>query len=221
MNRKPRIWSNCLVGSVIFLLSQVTCSPPSAPIPPQSGTQIIAFGDSLVRGKGASPGKDWVSLVSTQLGVPILNKGRNGDTTRAALARLDRDVIQNDPRVVIVCLGGNDVLRRLPQKETFKNLTRIIDRIQETGAGVVLVGIRGGLLVDPYDDAFESLANTKRTYFVPDIMENILGNKARLADAVHPNDLGHQHVAKRIFPVVNKALGLTRTRVDQPIQFFE
>ena len=199
---------NWLVGGVLFLLIQSSCSPPSTPIPPQSGTQVIAFGDSLVKGKGASPGKDWVSLLSKQLGVTILNKGRNGETTRLALARLDGDVLQEDPRVVIVCLGGNDALRRWPREETFQNLTRIIGRIQETGAAVVLVGIRGGLLIDPYDEAFEALARKNRTYFVPDIMEGILGNAAWLADTVHPNDLGYQHIAERLAPILRNVLAL-------------
>ncbi len=189
---------------VLLLICLLACAPE--PLPPQAGTQVIAFGDSLVKGKGASPGQDWVSRLSRQMKITILNKGRNGETTRSALRRLDRDVLSQDPRIVILLLGGNDVLRRLPKKETFKNLAMMIDRIQEIWAAVVLVGVRGGLIGDPYKDSFESLAQKKRAYYVSDIMEGIWGNSAWLTDTVHPNDQGYKHIAERLAPVLTRVL---------------
>ncbi|MEC4674880.1 MAG: GDSL-type esterase/lipase family protein [Nitrospirota bacterium] len=82
-----------------------------------------------------------MSRLSRQMDISILNKGRNGETTRSALSRLEQDVLDQDPRIVILLLGGNDAIRRLPQKETFDNLAQMIDRIQQTGAAVVLVGV--------------------------------------------------------------------------------
>ena len=198
-----RSWT-CSCWWVLLLVGLLACA--QEPLPPRAGSQVIAFGDSLVRGKGASPGKNWVSRLSRQLGITILNKGRNGETTRSALGRLEQDVLSQDPRIVILVLGGNDVLRRLPKKETFKNLGMMIDRIQEIGAAVVLVGVRGGLIGDPYEDSFESLAHSKRTYYVSDIMEGIWGNPAWLTDTVHPNDQGYRHMAERIGPVLTRVL---------------
>ncbi len=86
-------------------LNQITNYPPS-------NGPIIAFGDSLTFGVGASTGQDYVSQLSRKAGVNIVNSGVSGDTTRDALARLDRDVISQDPSVVIVWLGGNDILQR-------------------------------------------------------------------------------------------------------------
>ena len=103
-------------------------------------------------------------------------------------------------------LGGNDALRGVPQEETFHNLSVIIDRIQLTGAAVVLVGVRGGLVLDPYKGAFEELSAKKRTYYVPDVMESIWGNPSRLADTVHPNDRGHQYIVNRLVPVLERVL---------------
>jgi len=195
----------CACCCFLFLIGTGACTP--APLPPQAGTQVIAFGDSLVKGKGASPGKDWVSRLSRQMGISILNKGQNGETTRSALSRLERDVLSQDPQVVIILLGGNDAIRRLPKKETFENLALMINRIQHAGAAVVLVGVRGGFIGDPYEESFEYLAHTKRTYYVPDIMEGIWGNPAWLADTVHPNDQGYRHMAQRLMPVLAAAIG--------------
>ena len=185
-------------------LAILGCSPE--PRQATSGTNAIAFGDSLVQGKGAARDKNWVSLLSQRYDVTILNKGRNGDTTSAALARLERDVLSNDPRVVLILLGGNDSFHRVSKDITFKNLSEIIDRIQQVGAAVVLIGVRGGLLLDPYDSAFKSLALAKRVYFIPDILEGILDDPALLADLVHPNNQGHQRMADRIAPVFEEAI---------------
>lgn len=197
--RKP-----CVGLLILGLISLGACTP--APLPSRAGTQVIAFGDSLVKGKGGSPGKDWVSRLSQQLGINILNKGRNGETTRSALSRLEEDVLNQDPRVVILLLGGNDALRRLPKKETFDNLAQIIDRIQQVGAAVLLVGVRGGFLLDPYEGQFEVLAQEKRTFYVSDIMQGIWGNRELLADTVHPNDQGYQRMADRLAPMLTTAL---------------
>ena len=115
---------------------------------PTTGHSIIAFGDSLVEGRGATPGNDFVAVLSRRLGVPIINAGRSGDTAGAALSRLDRAVLARSPRVVIVLLGGNDFLRRVPREETFGHLATIVGRIRERGAAVVLVGVSVGFLSD-------------------------------------------------------------------------
>ena len=112
---------------------------------PRGGKTIIALGDSLVEGVGASYDKDFVALLSVRLGVPIVNVGVGGDTAGTALDRLERDVLSRDPRIVIVLLGGNDALRRLPVATTFSNLGLLIDRVHEAGAGVLLLGVRGGI----------------------------------------------------------------------------
>lgn len=79
--------------------------------PPSSGP-IIAFGDSLTAGVGATAGQDYVSQLSRKSGVPIINAGISGNTTRDAAARLQSDVLSRNPSVVIVWLGGNDILQR-------------------------------------------------------------------------------------------------------------
>src|SRR3989338_1764834 len=92
--------------------------------PPKNQT-VVAFGDSLVEGVGATPGNDFISVLGRSLGIEIVNKGKSGDTTSSALQRLP-DILALEPGVVIVLLGGNDVLRRIQKKETFENLGRII-----------------------------------------------------------------------------------------------
>ncbi|MBI2096740.1 MAG: arylesterase [Candidatus Sungbacteria bacterium] len=173
---------------------------------PQGGSQIIAFGDSLVEGVGASPGHDFVSILSDRLRSPIINAGRAGDTTAAGLLRLNEAVLAQDPKIVIVLLGGNDALRRIPKEETFRNLETIIDRIQGRGAAVILIGVRGGILSDSYKKSFSSIAAEKGAFYIPDILDDIFGNARLISDPIHPNDQGYALMADRIEPVLKMVM---------------
>jgi len=174
---------------------------PDASQPTGSGP-VIAFGDSLVEGRGATTGHDLVSVLSQRLGVSIVNAGRSGDTTGTALSRLERDVLSHSPRIVIVLLGGNDFLRRVPIEDVFTNLATIVGRIRERGSAVVLVAVGVGLFSDPYRDEYESLARRLGAGLVPDVLDGIIGHANLMADAIHPNDKGYVIMADRLEPVL-------------------
>ena len=173
---------------------------------PTAGQTIVAFGDSLVEGRGATPGHDFVSVLSRRLGVPIVNAGRSGDTAESALSRLDRAVLARDPRVVIVLLGGNDFLRRVPKEKTFGHLATIVERIRQRGAAVVVAGVNVGLLSDTYGPEYEGLARRTSAGLAPDILGDIIGHADRMSDSIHPNDQGHEMIADRLEPALRDLL---------------
>src|SRR5438874_9057004 len=89
-----------------------------ANFPPRATGPWIAFGDSLTAGYGAEPGHDYPTLLSRKLGVEIRNFGQYGDTSKDGLDRVEAGAGLN-PRVVLLCLGGNDALQQLPRSQTF------------------------------------------------------------------------------------------------------
>jgi len=172
---------------------------------PSNGTTIVAFGDSLVAGVGATAGNDLVSQVAAAVGEPIVNLGNSGDTTRDALARIDT-VLAQDPKVVLVLFGGNDFLQNIPETETFANLETIIKTIQGSGSAVLLLGVRGGVLRDNYKSEFADLAQTYGTAHVSDVLDGLITNPDLMSDRIHPNDTGYQLIADRITPVLTQLL---------------
>ena len=152
-----------VVGAVALVTSLVGCAggPDMANID-SSGTAIIAFGDSLTYGEGASGGHDYPSLLSRHIGRDVINAGVNGETSRGALQRLQSDVLSQHPLLVIVEFGGNDFLQRLPRAETFANLDAIVRRIQEKGAMVVLASVPPGLIGDATRGEFLKIAKARR-----------------------------------------------------------
>jgi len=174
---------------------------------PKKEGDIIFFGDSLVEGIGAGPDMDLPSQLSRRLGVEIINAGKSGDTTASALNRLERDVLLKDPRLVIILLGGNDILQRSPPEEVAKNLRKIIELIRKEDAGIILIGVRGGIFGDPYKEMFENLAKERGVvYYVPDILDGIIGNPDLMSDPVHPNNQGYAKIADKLEPVLRKLL---------------
>jgi len=167
---------------------------------------VVAFGDSLVKGQGATPGNDFVSDLSARIGIPIINEGQGGDTTASALGRLDSDVISKNPNVVIVLLSGNDALQQVPITQTFQNLKDIVEKIKQAGAKVLLVGEPGGVFLDPYASRFSALAKNENVAYIPNILNGLIGHNDLMADAIHPNDKGNKIMADRIEADLRKLL---------------
>ena len=171
---------------------------------PSHNRNIIAFGDSLVAGVGASPEDSLVAELARLITAPVQNGGVAGDTTERARTRLADAVLARDPQVVIVLLGGNDVLQGVSTAETVVNLRAIVRSIQESGAVVILVGIQGGAFTDRLADGFRTLAAETRAAYVPNVLRGIIGNPLLSSDAVHPNAAGYRIVAQRILPALEK-----------------
>ena len=161
------------------------------------GRNIIAFGDSLTAGAGAGKGEDYPSKLSAMIGAPVINAGVNGDTTESALERLDKDVLSQSPRIVLVGLGGNDFLRRVPIQTTEANLRTIVQRIKAGGAMVVLLGFEFPIGPD-YGDMYEKVADDEQCLFVDDVVDGILTNTTLKSDEIHPNAAGYALMAERV-----------------------
>jgi acyl-CoA thioesterase I len=169
--------------------------------PPRNET-IVAFGDSLVQGVGASEGKDLFSQVESLTQKRIINKGVSGNTTRDGLNRID-EVLDEEPGVVIVVLGGNDYLRQVPIEETFQNLRTIVARLQKAGAVVIIAGVRGGVVSDRFAPEYEALTDEYDTGYVPNILKGLIARDEYMSDAIHPNDAGYAVIAARIAPLID------------------
>ena len=167
------------------------------------GANIICFGDSLTFGYGADLGEDYPATLRKLVNLPVINAGVDGDTTFAALKRLDKDVLAKNPRLVIVEFCGNDFLKKISKEDTVKNLTQIIERIQAKGAMVALADISAGAFFQEYRQAFKKLANQKKAIFIPVLLSKIITNPAMKSDFFHPNARGYQLIAKRIFKAIS------------------
>ena len=187
------------------------CGPKSPPVTalPSEAT-VLALGDSLTSGVGAKPGEDWPSLLAQSTPWDIINAGISGNTSAQGLARLPTLLQAHSPDLVIVGLGGNDFLRRLPTEQTRSTPTDIVKTIQAANAQVVLVGIpvanllaaASGSLSD--HPMYEAIAQDLKVPLVGDIWGPILSDPELRADTVHANAEGYATFAQALEGALRK-----------------
>ncbi len=182
-----------LVGWLVYdnLTSHVTNHNPT-------GKTIVAFGDSITAGYGVLPSATFVSLLEKELKVSIINAGVSGDTTEMGLARFPSVVMDNEPRVVLLELGGNDVIQQLPLDEVERNLDTMIREIHARGAAVLLIGTDLPTGMGGLKGRIKKLAKKHNCAVIPNVMSGIMGNRQYMLDRVHPNAEGHKLIAERI-----------------------
>ena len=170
------------------------------------GTEIICFGDSITFGYGAGPSEDYPTALTKLLNEQVVNAGIDGDTTVKALERLQADILDKNPRLVIVEFCGNDFLKKVPFDDTVKNIREITDKVQARGAMVAIVDISSGMFLKQYRSAFKKIAREKDAVFVPSVLSRIITNPAMKSDFLHPNARGYQLVAERVAHAVTPCL---------------
>lgn len=165
--------------------------------PPTATGPWIAFGDSLTEGFGAARGEDYPAVFSRLTGMEVKNLGIAGNTTQDGRSRLE-EAAKLKPRVVLLCLGGNDTLRQMAPETTFGNLGKMIDRFHREGSFVVLIGVQSAsLLRDKNQDRFEQLAEEKQVLLIENILDGVIFDRSLMSDRIHPNDKGYEKIAQR------------------------
>lgn len=195
-----------------------TAPPPSAPVVEtvDSRPVIVAFGDSLTAGYGVEPGlgyPDWLQkrLDREGLAYHVVNQGISGDTTSGGVARVE-EALRLSPVVVILSLGANDGLRGLPLEATRANLAEMMDRLQASGARVLLGGMTlprnyGQDYIRDFESIFKDLAREKRAGLIPFLLEGVATDpKLMQSDALHPNAEGNRRVAETVYQYLRPML---------------
>jgi acyl-CoA hydrolase len=201
----PRVALLCLLVAVS------ACGPGDVPNLDSPGTSIVCFGDSITAGVGAAAAESYPSRLSARLGLPVVNAGVPGDTARGGLARVD-EVLAADPWLVILELGGNDLLRRRPAEKTEEDLAAILDRLLAAGTAVVLVPVEAPLIGGSYGEMYGRLAERYGVPSVDGVLRDVLTDPRRKSDQIHPNAAGYADLAEAVADVVAP---LVEARLDR------
>jgi acyl-CoA thioesterase I len=186
----------CFILLLTMLLTACGDEQRYTPLPKTATVAIL--GDSLSYGTGAAIGQDYPSLLAANTGWNIINAGVPGDTSADGLERLQYLLDNYELDLLIVELGGNDFLRRVPEAETLHNLKNIVSAIKSHNVQPLLLAIPEfsplGAAVGRLSDhaLYEKLAKETGTPLIKDIFSDVLASNGLKADPIHPNAEGYR-----------------------------
>ena len=189
--------------SALLAAALTACSKtaPHAALP--EGSTILALGDSLTAGYGADATAAYPAVLAGLTGWQIINGGVSGNTSAQALARLPA-LMRRQPQLVLVSIGGNDFLRKVPEADTRSNIRQIVQQIKAAGVPAVLVAVPyfttgalfGRLREHPI---YEELAAELNVALLKGAWAEVLGDKKLKSDQIHANAQGYRVFAENMW----------------------
>jgi len=218
LKKFQRLW---LVGLILLVTACATrtgfgLDTPSLEMPvtqtPASGITILAFGDSLTEGFGVEPQDSYPAQLERKLQsdgyrIQVINGGISGETTSAALNRVDW-MLNTDPDLVIVETGANDALRGIDLDVTRQNLDEIVSRFSDSGAVVIVAGLQiiqnlGEEYTTGFADLYPKVAEKYEAILIPFMLEGVAADPSlNQADFIHPTADGYTVLVEHIYPFI-------------------
>ena len=196
MRQINRKWTFLLL--IIALVFLQACSDEKQKFELTDSGVILAFGDSLTFGTGANPEQSYPAQLAKLTGRTVINAGVPGEISEKALERLPELLNKHHPQLVILCHGGNDLLRKLNVAELELNLGKMVDLIQQSGADVLLVSVpKPGLLMQA-SPVYQRVAEAKGVAIEDSIIAKVEAEIEWKSDPIHPNAIGYKKIAEQL-----------------------
>lgn len=197
-----------LALAVVSLMLVACGEPPPQLSPLPRDAVILAFGDSLTRGTGADNGTSYPAVLATLTGHTVINAGIPGELSAAGLKRLPGVLQGTNPQLLILCHGGNDMLRKRSPEQLAANLREMIALARQRGVEVMLIGVpRPGLLLGTAD-VYHDVATSMRVPIEADVLADILGDAGLKSDPIHPNAAGYRVMAEAVHALLRASAAL-------------
>jgi len=177
----------------------VSCGDPPPQLPKLSADAVIlAFGDSLTYGTGVKDYQSYPAVLSQLIGREVVNAGVPGEVSAAGLKRLPIEIDRVDPDLLILCHGGNDMLRKKDMGQAEANIRQMIRLARGQGIPVLMLGVpKPGLFLSAADH-YQRIADDLQVPIEDEIIPELLGDNAYKSDAVHPNAKGYKRIAESV-----------------------
>jgi len=166
---------------------------------------VLAFGDSLTYGTGAKAEDSYPAVLGQLIGRTVIRSGVPGEQTAGGLERLPGVLDEHKPRLVIVCLGGNDMLRKGTPANIETNLRKTLQEIKSRGLDVMLIGVPAPALIASPPEFYSRLAQEFSVPYEGDIITSVLYKSELKSDPIHPNAAGYRKMAEALARLMRDA----------------
>lgn len=198
------IWLRALVLMALVLAAGCGDKVPQLPRLATSDV-IVAFGDSLTYGTGAVQTESYPAVLAQLIGRQVVRAGVPGEVTAQGLRRLPEVIAEHRPALVIVCLGGNDMLRKVDASKIKSNLRAIIKSIRDQSIAVVLVGVPQPALITSAPEFYAELAQEFAVPYEGKVVTSVLYSPDMKSDPIHPNAKGYRRIAEALAELLRKS----------------
>ncbi len=195
-----------LLGFVLLCASLVSGCEETPPLPRLSEDAVIlAFGDSLTYGTGVDRAQSYPAVLQQLSGRKVINAGVPGEISANGLKRLPGLLQRHQPALLVLCHGGNDILRRMSRSEMKQNLDAMITLAKQQGVAVALLAVPDfGLFLQPAE-VYAELAEQHHIPVELDALASILKQASLKSDQVHPNREGYRRLAQAVADLLKKS----------------
>ena len=197
-------WLNSAFIAAMLLLPVACSRVPQLP-PLAADATILAFGDSLTAGTGAAESESYPAVLAGLTGRKVINAGIPGEVSAAGLLRLAELLERERPSLLILCHGGNDLLRQQEHKALADNLRGMLRLAGEKGVPVLLVAVPSFNLTLKPPALYGELAKEFTVPIESKILPRILTKNALKSDHIHPNAAGYRQMAEALFQLLKKS----------------
>ena len=189
-----------MASTILMACSSSAKSPRLA-----SKAVILAFGDSLTFGTGATPTESYPAILERLVGRRVVKSGVPGEVTSEGLSRLPEVLAREKPALLILCHGGNDLLRRLDRQQTANNLRAMIRLARERGVAIVIIAVPSpGIALSP-PTFYREIAAEMGLPVEEEALTMVLSDGSLRSDFIHPNAAGYRRLAESIAGLLKKS----------------
>ncbi len=191
---------------LLLVLLLGSCGGDTPQLTPLSkGATILAFGDSLTHGSGARSDQSYPAVLAKLSGFRVVNAGVPGEKTPSGLARLPQVLDNVHPQLLLLCHGGNDMLRRQSMSRMQENLEQMIQLARERGVEVVLLGVpRPAIFGLESAETYYTVAEETGVPLEDEIIPEVLSDNDLKSDQIHPNADGYRQIAEAVYQFLQK-----------------
>jgi len=191
-----------LFSLLLGLLVACSAEPPFQPL--SASATVLAFGDSLTAGNGAPQQGSYPAQLSRMINLSVINGGVSEEESHEGRDRLANLLDQYRPELLILCHGGNDLLRKRPLAQLEENLEAMIIMAQQRGIQVLLLGVPSPGIFLSGNKIYETVADNTGVELIPDLIADVLSQPALKSDTIHPNEAGYTEIAETITSELQK-----------------
>ena len=201
---RPKRAAGMALLAALVLLAACGAKTPALPrLAPDA--VVLAFGDSLTFGTGASEGQSYPAVLEGLIGRKVHGAGVPGEVSAAGLARLPSALDYYQPQLLILCSGGNDFLRKLGKQQAAANIRAMVRVARDRGVAVMLIAVpEPGLFASP-PDFYRDIAKELGIPYEGDALAKILRDNELKSDLIHPNAKGYALLAQAVAGVLKQS----------------